>query len=132
MKRNSRTLLAVLGPLGLGIITAMVFLANYLTKNRAIVTIKNQSGYDLVGGQLRITSLPKEQEVGAIGKNDSVKILFEKFGEGHYEFVGQFRDGKAMRDSGGYLTSGTSYKDVILIKARNDSLVAEVRQVVFK
>jgi hypothetical protein len=132
MKKNSRTLLAVMLPLGLGVITALLFLANYLTKNRAIVTIRNQSGYDLAGGQLRISSQPKEQEVGGIGNNDSAKIQFEKFGEGHYEFVGQFRDGKTMRDSGGYLTSGASYKDVILIKSRNDSLVAEFRQVVFK
>jgi hypothetical protein len=132
MKQKSRTLLAVLVPLGLGIVTALLFLVNYLHKNRAIVTIKNQSGYDLIGGQLRITSQPKEQEVGAIGNNDSAKVQFEKFGDGHYEFAGQFRDGKTMRDSGGYLTSGASYKDVILIKARKDSLVAEVRQVVFK
>jgi transglutaminase-like putative cysteine protease len=118
--------------MGLGVATALVFLANYLTKNKAIVTIKNQSGYDLVGGQLRISSQPKEQEVGEIKDADSAKVQFEKFGDGHYEFTGQLRNGKAMRDSGGYLASGASYKDIIVIKARNDSLVAEFRQVVYK
>ncbi len=132
MRKNSRTLLAVLAPLGLGVSMALVFLANYLTKNKAIVTIRNESGYDLVGSQLRISSQPKEQEAGEIRNGDSAKVQFEKFGDAHYEFTGQFRDGRAMRDSGGYLTSGSSYKDNILIRSRNDSLVAEFRQVVFK
>ena len=131
MIKNSRTWVAVLGPLLLGVVLALVFLFNYLTKNKAIVTIRNQSGLVMVGGQLRMTSQPKEQEVGEVGVGDSAKIQFEKFGDGHYQFTAQFRDGKSLRDSGGILTSGSSYKDNILVKARGDSLVVEFRQVVF-
>lgn len=132
MKKNGRTWLAVLGPLCLGIFLALVFLFNYLGKNKAIVTVKNRSGRDLTGAQLRISSLPAEQEVGEIKDGDSALVQFERFGDGHYVFTGQFRDGKAMRDSGGYLTSGSSYKDNIVVKARNDSLVAEFHQVGYK
>lgn len=132
MVKKNRALLAVLGPMGLGIATALIFLAVYLGKNKSIVTIKNETGLDLMGGQLRITSLPKEQEVGEIKSNDSAKVQFEKFGDGRYVFSGQFKGGKTMLDSGGYVTSGASYKDVILLKTRNDSLVADFRQKFYK
>ncbi|HKP95624.1 MAG TPA: hypothetical protein VJ385_07695 [Fibrobacteria bacterium] len=119
-------MIPVLAPLVLGIATALAFLFHYLGKNRAVVTIRNRTGYDLVGGQLRISSQPKEQEVGEIKDGDSAKVLFERFGDGHYIFAGQFKHGKTLQDSGGSVASGASYKDEILLESRNDTLVAEV------
>src|SRR4051794_3208071 len=106
MNRKNRTWLAVVGPLLLGVTAALVFLAFYLHKNKAVVTIRNRSGLDLQGAQLSITSLPKEQEVGEIKAGDSAKVVFENFGDGEYVFAGQFKDGKSMQGSGGRLSSG--------------------------
>src|SRR4051794_13843901 len=128
MAGKNRALIPVLAPLALGIVTALAFLFHYLGKNRALVTIQNRTGIDMMGGQLRITSLPKEQEVGEIKAGDSAKVLFESFGDGHYVFTGQFQNGKAMQDSGGQVKSGASYRDEILLRSCNDTLVAEVSQ----
>ena len=124
MALKNRALIPVLAPLLLGIAAALVFLVHYLEKNRAIVTIRNRTGLDLMGGQLGISSLPKDQEVGEIKDQDSAKMLFERFGDGHYVFAGQFKGGRTMADSGGYVASGASFKDEIVLAMRNDTLLA--------
>lgn len=128
MALKNRALIPVLAPLVLGSVAALVFLFTYLGKDKAIITIRNRTGMDLMGGQLSLTSLPKEQEVGEIKNQDSAKVQFEKFGNGHYVFSGQFKGGKSMLDSGGRVTSGISYKDEIILSARNDSLQAVFNQ----
>lgn len=128
MAIKNRALIPVLAPLLLGVAAALVFLIHYLGKNKAIVTIRNKTGMDMMGGQLGISSLPKDQEVGEIKDQDSAKVLFERFGDGHYVFAGQFKGGRTMADSGGNVASGASFKDEIVLDLRNDSLVAAFHQ----
>lgn len=122
-----RSLLAVFIPMGLGITTAMVFLFHYLHGNKAIVTIRNATGSDMIGGQLRISSLPNDQEAGDIRDGDSAKVRFERFGDGYYLFSGQFRNGESVRDSGGQVFAGKSSSNEIILGSRNDSLFVEFR-----
>jgi hypothetical protein len=128
MSRKNKALLPVLAPFVLGLVVALAFLVHYLNKNRAVVIVRNATGRDMMSGQLSLSSLPKEQEVGEIAAGDSAKVLFESFGAGHLVFTGQFKGGTAMRDSGADLAAGASYRIEVRLENRADSLVAGFSQ----
>ncbi|MDQ3003102.1 MAG: hypothetical protein M3Y08_17800 [Fibrobacterota bacterium] len=121
-------LFSVFGPLTLGITATLVFLFVYTSKNKAAVTIRNKTGMDIYSGQLKISSLPNEQEIGEIRNGDSAVVQFESFSDGHYVLHTVFKNGKTHKDSGGYVTHGTSFQDEIVLEAHADSIGMKLKQ----
>lgn len=128
MKKRTRTLLAVLLPPMLGTLAVALFLIGYLGRNKAIVTLVNESGVDLLEGQLRISSQENGQETGPIANGDSATLTFQAFSEGGYILSAKMKNGKTLLDSSGRVAKGKSYADRIALSAAGDSLRVGIRQ----
>jgi hypothetical protein len=128
MKNRLRTLLSVFLPLTLGTLAVAIFLAAYLSRNKAVVTLVNDTGTDLLEGQLKISSQANGQETGPIPNGDSATLTFQNFSEGGYILWAKLKDGRTLLDTGGHVAKGTSYKDRLTVAAGGDSLKVESRQ----
>jgi hypothetical protein len=124
---KKKTLWAVLAPLLLGIITASLFLAHYLTKKTVSLTILNRTGVDMQGGGIRISSEPKEEEVGPIAANDSTLFIFRNGGSGEYHLSGKLKSGKDFTVSGGHVSEGRHARDAVVLEMRGDSVTGAFR-----
>lgn len=121
-------LFSVFGPLIGGIAATLIFLAVYTSKNTAAVTIRNRTGLDIYSGQLKISSLSNDQEIGEIRNGDSTVVKFERFSDGHYVLHAIFKNGKSHKDSGGYVTHGMSFQDEIILETLGDSVGMKINQ----
>jgi hypothetical protein len=127
MKKRTRTLLAVILPPALGTVAVVLFLIGYLGRNKAVVTLVNDTGVDLLEGQLRISSQENGQETGPIANGDSATLAFQGFSEGRYILSAKLKNGKALQDSCGHVAQGKSFKERIAVGAVGDSLMLECR-----
>ncbi|GEM_PF-4185960 len=122
--KKNRTLLAVLGPLFLGIILAMIFLVNYLTKKTVILTIHNHTGMDIQGSGIRLGSEAKEEEVGPIADKDSTVFQFRNGGSGTYFLAGKLKNGTEFSVSGGQAgkAKSKSVRDGLVLGMQGDTV----------
>jgi hypothetical protein len=128
MKNRLRTLLSVFLPLTLGTLAVAIFLATYLSRNKAVVTLVNDTGTDLLEGQLKISSQENGQETGPIASGDSTTLAFQNFSEGGYILWAKLKDGKMLLDTCGHVDKGTSYQDRLAVVAGGDSFKLEIRR----
>jgi hypothetical protein len=128
MKKGTRTLLAVAIPPILGTVAVALFLIGYLGRNKAIVTIVNGTGVDILEGQVRISSQENGQETGPIASGDSATLTFQAFSDGGYILAAKLKDGRSIEGMSGHVVKGMSFKDRLAIGAAGDSLVIEIRQ----
>jgi hypothetical protein len=129
MKKRTRTLLAVLFPPILGTLAVAVFLIGYFGRNKAVVTFVNDTGVDLVEGQLRISSQENGQETGPIASGDSATLAFQGFSEGAYILEAKLKDGKTIAITCGRVTKGRSFKDRLSLEAIGDSLAIRIGRI---
>ena len=128
MQKKTRTMLAVAAPLVLGLATALIFLAFYLNRNSVILTIRNRTGMDILGGGIRLSSQPKEEELGPVPDNDSARIIFRDVGDGEYVLNGKLKNGTEFRISEGHVTHGADRKDELVLEMKGDSVTGTLKQ----
>ena len=120
--KKSKTLWAVLGPFSMGIGLALIFLFNYISKKPVVLVIHNRTGVDLLGGEVRLDSEPKEEEIGPIADQDSTVFQFRKGGHGPYHFTGKLRTGRDFSATGGLVPKGAAVRQALVLEARGDSI----------
>lgn len=120
--KKSKTLWAVLGPFSMGIGLALIFLFNYISKKPVVLVIHNRTGVDMLGGDVRLDSEPKEEEIGPIADKDSTVFQFRKGGYGAYHFTGKLRTGRDFSVTGGQVAKGAAVREALVLEARGDSL----------
>jgi hypothetical protein len=128
MKSGMRTKLAVILPPTLGTLAVTIFLVSYLGRNKAVVTLVNDTGTDIVEGQLKISSQENGQETGPIPSGDSTTLAFQNFSKGGYILSVKLKNGKTLLDSCGHLAKGMDFQDRLAIEAVGDSLAVGIRQ----
>jgi hypothetical protein len=128
MKKGTRTLLAVAVPPILGTVAVALFLIGYLGRNKAVVTLVNETGVDMLEGQLRISSQENGQETGPIANGDSATLAFQGFSDGAYILAAKLKDGKSIGETIGRVAKGTGHRDRIAIVTVGDSLAIRIRQ----
>ncbi len=120
--KNSKTLWAVLGPFSMGIGLALIFLFNYISKKPVILVIHNRTGIDLSGGEVRLDSELKEEEIGPITDKDSTVFQFRKGGHGAYHFKGKLRTGRDFSVTGGLVAKGEAVRQALVLESQGDSI----------
>jgi hypothetical protein len=118
---KKKTLIAVFGPLCLGILLALAFLFNYLSKKSVILTIRNATGVGLQGGGVLLASELKEEEIGPIAAGDSVVFQFRDGGSGEYTLTGKLVDGLEFTVKGGLVPKGKPARDRLILELEGDS-----------
>lgn len=120
--KKSKTLWAVLGPFSMGIGLALIFLFNYISKKPVILVIHNRTGIDLSGGEVRLDSELKEEEIGPIADKDSTVFQFRKGGHGAYHFNGKLRTGRDFKVTGGLVAKGAAVRQALVLEDQGDSI----------
>lgn len=120
--KKSKTMWAVLGPFSMGIGLALIFLFNYISKKPVILVIHNRTGIDLSGGEVRLDSELKEEEIGPIADKDSTVFQFRKGGHGAYHFNGKLRTGRDFSLTGGLVAKGAAVRQALVLEAQGDSI----------
>ena len=120
--KKSKTLWAVLGPFSMGIGLALIFLFNYISKKPVILVIHNRTGVDMLGGEVRLDSEPKEEEIGPIADKDSTVFQFRKGGHGAYHFTGKLRTGRDFSVTGGLVAKGEAVRQALVLESQGDSI----------
>lgn len=116
MDKRKRALWAILAPFCLGIVVALAFLAHYLKRNRAVVTVINSSGMDVMGGTVRVSSENQGLEIGPINAGDSASVIFRNVSDGHFAWSIDLKSGVRLADSAGYVTHGRDFRDRLVIE----------------
>lgn len=116
MDKRKRALVAILAPFCLGLAVALAFLAHYLKRNRAVVTVINSCGVDVMGGAVRVSSERNGLEVGPINAGDSASVIFRNVSDGHYAWSIDLKSGVRVADSAGYVTHGKDFRDRLVIE----------------
>lgn len=123
---KKKTLIAVLGPLCLGILLALAFLFNYISKKAVILTIRNETGVGLQGGGVQLASELKEEEIGPIAAGDSIVFQFRNGGSGEYTLTGKRVDGIEFTVKGGLVPKGKPARDRLVLEMEGDSTARRV------
>lgn len=123
---NKKTLIAVLGPLSMGILLALGFLYYYLSKKSVILTIRNDTGVALQGGEVLLASELKAEEIGPISAGDSIVFRFSNGGSGEYTLTGKRVDGAEFTVKGGLVPEGKSARDRLVLVMEGDSTARRV------
>jgi hypothetical protein len=123
---KKKTLIAVFGPLCLGILLALAFLFNYLSKKSVILTIRNETGVGLLGGGILLASELKEEEIGPIAAGDSIVFQFRNGGSGEYTLEGKLVDGAEFTVKGGLVPKGKPARDRLILELAGDSTARRV------
>ncbi|MEO6097062.1 MAG: hypothetical protein ABIW76_15845 [Fibrobacteria bacterium] len=123
---KKKTLIAVFGPLCLGILLALAFLFNYISKKAVILTIANETGVGLQGGEVLLASELKEEEIGPIAAGDSIVFQFRNGGWGEYTLTGKLVDGFEFTVKGGRVPKGQPARDHLVLEMEGDSTARRV------
>lgn len=110
--------------MALGFTAALVFLVYFMSgNNRAVLTIRNDSGSLIPGVEAGITSLGTTMDLGFLKHGDSTVVEFKRFREGAYFVSLRLGNGSTVRDTLGKLPKGRDRKDEIVIGNAADGAI---------
>lgn len=94
-------------------INAVVF-RRLVKPNTAELAVENESNFLIETADIKLCEIGKQIKQLEPGKSASVK--FDNVGECHYSVNVNFEGGKALSTEVGYITSGSDFKDSVVVE----------------